>query len=242
MKIIQISDMHLCNNPADRPHGIDVWKNFTLALQKAAQYKPDLIMLTGDLCLDTGEVSIYERIRDLMSSFNIPWYALPGNHDNAEMMEAVLGTRHCRRQYYLTALTEGYVALILNSGDSVLSAADVSRIHKKLSDIKKKILVFIHHPIISAPVPYMERNYILKDRDLIAHVLMAHPEDVMIFCGHYHVNICTRLGNITQWIAPATYFQIDPEFDHFETDHRPPGFREIILDGDMLHTRVVLIS
>ena len=58
MRILQITDLHIGGVHEDT-FGVDVRKNFDTILEKARKSAPDLIVITGDLCFETGNKEIY---------------------------------------------------------------------------------------------------------------------------------------------------------------------------------------
>ena len=88
MRIIQISDLHLLEQPNAKVKGLDTEKTFHAVLDLIRQEEPiiNAIILTGDLAEDAS-VSAYERISKKMQNFDCPIYWIPGNHDDASVMK-----------------------------------------------------------------------------------------------------------------------------------------------------------
>ena len=80
MKIIQITDLHIGEEGEDS-HGVDVRQNFQDILKTIRHIGPDLIVLTGDLCLNSGNPRIYQWVRSHLDYLGIPYTAIGGNHD-----------------------------------------------------------------------------------------------------------------------------------------------------------------
>ena len=93
MRIIQITDLHIGEIYEDT-FGVDVRKNFVTILEKAQQSAPDHIVITGDLCFQSGDMEIYNWIHDRLESIQIPYSIIAGNHDDSKMLADVFGLRH----------------------------------------------------------------------------------------------------------------------------------------------------
>jgi len=95
--ILNFSDIHLRNRLWDNDMnekiiGLHIMKTL---IEKV---KPDLITITGDIS-SPGQESTYEHLADFFDSFNIPWAAVWGNHDNeggprpVDKIEKIFGQR-----------------------------------------------------------------------------------------------------------------------------------------------------
>ena len=51
--------------------------------------KPDAIVITGDLA-DSGDLHAYHILHDELAPLGLPVYAVPGNHDRRDRMQAVM--------------------------------------------------------------------------------------------------------------------------------------------------------
>jgi Icc protein len=128
-------------------------------------------------------------------------------------------------------------ALFLDTTPGELSANQQAWLRNQLSASDREALVFMHHPPLAAGVPYMDNNYPLQNRQAVQAIFFAHPHPITVFCGHYHVEKTIRQQNLTVYITPATYFQIDQFQADFAVDHQRPGFRIIDLAEDKIrHT------
>ena len=60
----------------------------------------------------------------------------------------------------------------------------------------------------------------------------------LVFSGHFHLERSIQQQNISSYITPSTFFQIDPRFDEFQVDHYQIAYRRIELRKDQLLTNV----
>src|SRR5690606_25036487 len=97
IRIVQITDSHLFEDPSARLLGMNCQESFedVLALIRRDGRPIDCILCTGDIAQDAS-VAGYRRFFQAMSAFGVPWYCIPGNHDLPENLEAALaGERRC---------------------------------------------------------------------------------------------------------------------------------------------------
>lgn len=90
MLIAQITDLHLTRD-GDRAQGlVDTDSQLEQILQSLSSLsaRPDLVLITGDIA-DNNQFEAYTKLRDRMNATGIPYYLIPGNHDNPDMMRRV---------------------------------------------------------------------------------------------------------------------------------------------------------
>lgn len=91
--IMQLTDLHLMNEPAD-----DL--TFQGILKAVNTLKPDFIVLTGDQTMSEHSVMLYQRLVKWMDSFELPWTLVFGNHDtdhgisHQSLIQSLKGSKH----------------------------------------------------------------------------------------------------------------------------------------------------
>lgn len=239
MKIIQLTDLHI-GAADEKPYDIDVRQNFLDTLQAAADRQPDYLILTGDLCLDRGDREVYDWIKARLDFINIPYEVQAGNHDDTLLLADIFGiSDHLigGELFYKKHFGE-YTFYFLDTASYTLSQQQMKWLEDELRTATNDIYLFIHHPPIYSGVPFMDKGHPLTNRDALADLLLNATLPIHAFCGHYHVDKVIRKGNLTTYITPSLYFQINDGFEEFQLDHKCIGFREIILADDMLRTSV----
>ena len=242
MKIYQLTDLHLSLQPDDDTFGHDVKLHFDLAIQYIRENPADFLVLTGDLCLDTGNAETYQYIKMALKSLECPYILLPGNHDDTSLMLACFGQDLCVSSVSLQVLTAGFCALYINSGSGAIDERILQLVSEYLESSSTPVLVFIHHPVLPVDVPYMETNYALSGREVLLQLFKEYSGRCYLFCGHYHADITAMDENVIQQITPSLFFQIKPGKALFTPDNLPPAFRELVLQGNTLQSRVVSLS
>ncbi|TAK37708.1 MAG: metallophosphoesterase [Saprospiraceae bacterium] len=233
MKIIQITDLHIANEGEDT-FGVDVRQNFLDVLNTAKSYAPGFVVLSGDICFNTGELHIYQWVKSQLDFAGLPYAVIGGNHDDSKMIAAVFQAGHLLTGgdlYYKRHIGNNPV-LFLETSKGIVSDEQLAWLQKELSQIKHDAVIFMHHPPVIGGVPHMDINYPLQNMAAVQEVFFNFPHHISVFCGHYHVEkvLCKR--NLTVHITPSTYFQMDWHAERFSVDHLRPGFREISIRPD----------
>lgn len=238
-KLIQLTDLHV-GLEGEETYGVDVRQNFVRAIDAVKAKSPDQIIVTGDLCYQEGKQPIYEWIKSQLDATSIPYLVISGNHDNPSLMSEVFGLSedlHEGKLYYQTTIGN-FPALFLDSTTGVIDEEQLGWLNKTLAGVDRPVLLFIHHPPFISGVPYMDTNYALQNRAELLECLFAYPHQIWAFSGHYHVDKIITKFNVTSYITPSCFFQIDQSSDSFKVDHYRVGFREIILNGSKLMNAV----
>lgn len=242
MRIIQITDQHI-GGPEEKPWSVDVRNQFLQVCARITQIEPDHLMVTGDLCLEKGDESIYKWIKKELEEMHIPYSVLSGNHDNAVLLASVFGLEEHLHdgELYFTRSLGTKEAICLDTSSGTMSDRQLRWLQAQLVRINDPHpLVFMHHPPVLTGVPHMDRMYPMEAgcRDVLARIFEAYQGQVDVFCGHYHSARTVRTAFGTVYIAPSSYVQINPFREAFEPEHTYPGFRIIDLLDSQLRTAV----
>lgn len=240
MRILQITDLHIGKVQEDT-FGVDVRKNFNTILEKAKHSSPDHIVITGDLCYQTGERAIYDWIHQKLESLNIPYSIIAGNHDDPVMMADVFGLASLiqREGLYYRLQINGQSVLYLDTSSDSLPEDQMQWLETELNDGDERMIVFMHHPPARVGVPFMDNNYPLKNYKQVQEILVNSGREVHVFCGHYHIEKCIEISNLTIHITPSTFFQLDQQSDSFKVDHHNIAYRELDCSATNFDTRVL---
>src|SRR5271166_1468768 len=87
MLIAQISDLHVKEPGQLSFKRIDTngFAERALAQLIALRPRPDVVLVTGDL-VDIGVAKEYAHLRLMLQSLDLPFYIIPGNHDDRGLM------------------------------------------------------------------------------------------------------------------------------------------------------------
>ena len=242
MHLIQITDLHIGFENEDT-NGVDVRNNFLRTLEVISNEQLDALIITGDLCYRAPEIEIYKWIKIQLDTTNIPYYLIPGNHDDAEMMREVFGLENIKNKelYYYKKFGDWDV-LFLDTCPATMSHHQYNWLEKELDKLKSNAIIFMHHPPIDMEVPFMDNKHFFKEQKKFQTLLSIYPFTFEIFCGHYHVDKQKQLHNLNVHICPSLFFQIKDDRPEFEVDHYRIGYNKIELKKDECKNEIIYLS
>jgi Icc protein len=236
INLIQITDSHLGLNDGDTLLSMnpDDSLKHVLKLVKQQQPKIDLLLATGDIVNEHG-VSVYQRFVGLVSTYlpaQMAW--LPGNHDNLEMMEAVIkesSNQVIVKSGWAIILLDSHVVGETHGNFSDLALSYLSSAVEQHQD--KHILISFHHQPVPIGSKWMDR-YIIQNAHAFWQAIDGHKNIKAILWGHVHQEFDEHYKGIQLLSAPSTCIQFTPNNDEFAVEDTMPGYRwlELYDDGD----------
>ena len=167
MIVVQITDTHI------KPPGRLAYRRVNTADALAAciehvnrlRPRPDAVLVTGDL-VDAGGRDEYGLFRELLEALAVPWFAIPGNHDDRANMRAAFHDHDWLRQDYdfLHYVVDAWPVRLLGV-DSTLPGAPEGRLcARRLQWLElqlarppaKPTLLFMHHPPFLTGIEHMD--------------------------------------------------------------------------------------
>lgn len=199
-KLLHLSDIHFGGEDKKAAEG---------ALNFAAQDRPDLVLVTGDLTLN-GLPREFEAAHAWLRRLPAPWLATPGNHDtpywNLVLRALTPFTRYRRwigPAYGEGALGTGVAVHTLNTArgaqprlDWSKGAVDIGSCQKALAHLADAPgdslrLIACHHPLIEAIGAPVTGGVHRGER---AAALLAQGGVDAILTGHVHNPFATPLA------------------------------------------------
>jgi len=232
--IALITDTHL-GDTQNRSEGYDPLKQFEDVLRNAALNNAAYLVFAGDITEPETYPYFFNRLHNAFPSYK----AILGNHDNhTEAVKYYHHTSASSTELYYAEEDEYYKYIYLDSSSSYISDPQLQWLEQEI-DTSKKIVMFIHHPILSVATG-MDSIYPLKNRDALRTLLHQLSNDVTIFCGHYHMPDKQQVGNIVQYITPATSFQVKKDSDTIEIYTDYFGYRLITITPQSINTQLLI--
>lgn len=183
----------------------------------------DCAIVTGDLT-DHGTPEEYAFFASLMEGLDLPWKAVPGNHDLREPMRATfhgadwmpdagpIQWLHDFGPFSLIALD----TLLEGAHHGVLCDAGLAFLDEALVSLgDQPAVIATHHPWMPSGIPAMDASN-LRNGDRVMRRLEAHPGPVRMISGHVHRAVTAQIGRITCQIAPAPCHAVN--LDHGAED------------------------
>ena len=230
MLIGQLSDLHVCCS-----EGLAAKNRFAeRAIAAIARLRPDVVILTGDVT-ECGTREEYELVVRMLSPLDAPVYAIPGNHDDRDVMRSVFPPLDGRTGGPLNVLVEsrplrliGLDSTIPGRVEGALSGPTLDFLDEALSrEPDVPALVFLHHPPIAIGVEGKDGIRLFEGADRLAALVARHRQVERVGAGHFHRNLQARFGGTICQIAPPVRYMTPAErgdpYDH-ELDDEPPGF------------------
>ena len=232
--IAHITDIHL-DEDFPREHGVESTENWKRIMEDVTIRNITDIVFGGDIGSPESNAWFFESVQQN----NLRLHISLGNHDQFSQVrkyyqpEGLSGTN----ELYYGFEDTYYRTLFLDSSAECVSDKQFHWLQQQLHT-NKKILLFIHHPVLAVDTA-ADRKYPLEGRERIHQVLQQHSGEVIVFCGHYHMADQKTAGNITQYITPASSFQMERHPEEIVINAQTFGYRVIRFAEDKIDTELV---
>jgi 3',5'-cyclic-AMP phosphodiesterase len=262
--VVQLSDLHL----REGPDGVGPAERLKRALAQvnALQARPDAILVSGDV-VDVPSQAAYAQARELLSGLGLAIHAIPGNHDDREMLRAYLAPEaagsggedstaapHGTGAPVNFAVDCGQLRLVgcdttqAGQDGGTLGAQQLAWLDETLREQPQTpTLLAMHHPPVLTGVRVMDTIALAgADRAPLETMLEGHPQVHAITCGHVHTTMSTSFAGRPLLICPSTNstvrLDLRPREDlPFVESDQPVGFAvHALVDGRLVsHVQAV---
>lgn len=238
MILCQISDPHIKTGGKKSYRVVDTAESLRRCVAQVNQLKqrPDAVVLTGDL-VDFGLPGEYEFLRQLLQPLSMPFYLLPGNHDERAALRAAfpehtyLQQGGDRIEYVIDTHALRIVALdtvIPRSSLGEMAPASLQWLDEVLAQqpVTPTVIV-MHHPPFKTGIGHMD-DIGLAQPELLEQVVRRHPQVERVLCGHLHRPIHVRFGGTIASTCPGISHQVMLDLDPQAASQfvlEPPGFQ-----------------
>jgi 3',5'-cyclic-AMP phosphodiesterase len=234
VNVVQLTDSHLFADPDARLLGLDTYASLNAVIDSVLeeQSRIDLVLATGDIAQVASE-SAYQRFVSSVERLARPWYWLPGNHDDAQIMSRMgqaggfsvpwidVGNW---RLVMLDSALPGSVA-------GYLADDQLQRLEQAITGTSRHVLVCLHHHPVPIGVAWMDPLGLHNAAALLDR-LDRSPMVRGVLWGHVHQEIDRQRGTLRLLATPSTCIQFAPDVTDFTTDVRQPGYRWMRLYPD----------
>jgi Icc protein len=230
-RILQLSDCHVSADPSVTYRGIDARTHLAAMLPAISDWAPDLLLLTGDLAEDEAEPT-YAWLAAELGTLKIPMLALPGNHDQAELLGRHFDAPPPRG--LLAHDLDGWRLVLLDSAvpgevPGRLREEQIDSLAEQLQNAPGPALVALHHQPLPVGSPWIDR-YPLLDPGPLWSVLLRHRARAVVW-GHIHQPFAAELEGVRALGCPSTASNSLPGQEKFALDGRGPAARWLELDA-----------
>lgn len=234
--LIQITDTHLFSDTARELYGVNTRQSLQAVLDdiRARDLPVDAILVTGDCVHDEGEQA-YRLLGEMLAGLSVPVHYLPGNHDNATVLQSVLVNAPLDGMHHF--LLPSWLIVMLDSslpgkveGEVLPSTLD------KLDTLLQQhpdtpVLVAVHHHPLKVGSQWMDRIGLING-DALMQILNGFGQVRVLINGHIHQSLEVISGHVQVLGTPSTCFQFMPATPEAGIDTAPPAYRYLQLFDD----------
>lgn len=220
--LVQISDLHIKAAGQLTYKVVDTYHALQQVTDQINRMSPsaDAVVITGDLT-DFGRDDEYRQVRQLLDTLQMPWFAIPGNHDDRQAFcRAFADKSWCPIPApALNWVNDDYPLRLIGLDSTIpgkpggsLDAQTLLWLEQTLQQAPDKpTIVMLHHPPFISGIGHMDRQR-LDNPDELHKVISRHPQVIRLLCGHVHRYMVSTLGNTLVCTAPGTSHQVAPDF------------------------------
>ena len=211
MLVVQLSDTHVVPCGATYlGHDSERYLRDAIAAIAALAERPTFAIVSGDL-VNRGKASEYARFAEIMATLPMPYFVVPGNHDDRDVLRATLapetfGRSGAARIRY--AVDDFDVRLIGIDGNrppspgAELDDETFAWLETTLARVRPTILT-VHQPPFRTGLHYLDVFGFRGARRLRA-LVARHPHVGVVASGHIHCVRERHVGTAHFVSAPST--------------------------------------
>jgi 3',5'-cyclic-AMP phosphodiesterase len=228
----QVSDLHVIRGSS---RDGDVMR----AIAQINAAAPQFVIATGDLT-QSGNEAEYRHLRELLQHLCVPYFLLPGNHDDREALRLVFRDHACLFE------TSPHIAYEIAAGSLRVLALDSTKpgraggyldqarldwLRARLArDSQRPVIIATHHPPFNAGVwPLDWLGYVNVRR--LAEIVAESPHVERIISGHVHCARAVAWSGTFACTAPSPRSQLLLR----STERKPLSFT-LEQGGFLMHT------
>lgn len=233
IRLVQITDTHIDADAGENFEGMDTTASLDRVIERVNSLDPvpDAILATGDLAHHASEAA-YGKLLQRLILLKAPVFCLPGNHDDPELMQALLNSGNVSTEKILNMDVWKVVLLntwLADSHSGRLPGEELAFLKEALTNGQDKhILVCLHHPPVKTGSPWMDAM-MLENPELLLNIADANEHVRGIVWGHIHQEFREERGGMLLLGSPSTCVQFKPHTQAFTKDVLPPAFRTLTL-------------
>jgi 3',5'-cyclic-AMP phosphodiesterase len=226
--IAQLSDLHL---RADDEAGERAGR-LRAAVARVAELepRPSAVLLSGDLA-DEPLPAAYEQAHELLAPLGVPLHAIPGNHDDRELLRARFGPEepqpgaHLRFAVRCGALRlVGLDSTVPGREAGALGTEQLEWLERTLAaEPDSPTLLALHHPPLATGLRVMDAIALeAADSDALEALLERHSQVLAVTCGHAHTAMTSTFAGRSLLVCPSTNSAVELDLrDRWDLPFRP---------------------
>ena len=230
MIVAQITDTHIKRRGRLAYRRVDSASALAACVAHVNQLRPrpDLVLITGDL-VDAGAPEEYSVFRELVAPLAMPYFLIPGNHDERENLRAAFPDHAYLRQdpTFLHYAIDDWPVRLVGLDSTRPGAPEGQLCEVRLRWLEQQLarapgrptLLFMHHPPFLTGIGHMDVQN-CRDGPALARVLAPHRDSIRLVCGHVHRAIHSNWGGVAASIGPSPSHAVALDLN----PHPPPAF------------------
>jgi len=222
VKIGLFTDCHYCRSKlGGNRDSVGSYEKIKASMEAFKKENVDICFCLGDLtdhAPDDTKESVegcFMEIMELIRSFDIPFYLVPGNHDYLVMKAEELKEKTGYMIPPYTVSTEKYDFIVLDGNyrsnmvrfdvagvlwtDSNLPPDQMEYLKRALSDSQRACIVLIHENLD----PCVHESHIVKNAQAIREIIRDSGKVRLVLQGHYHRGGDSVIDGIPYQTLPA---------------------------------------
>lgn len=209
MLIAQVTDSHIMPRGQEW-HG-DAETNVHRRLERVVSAinklspAPDLVVLTGDNIDGSDYDGAYSALKEILSHLKIPYYLIPGNHDDREHIKKVFQNQKSSHFSvdHQNARLIGLDSLVPGKDFGLLAKEQLQFLKEKLNERRDfPVLLFVHHFPVDVGIEVF-KQMTLRNADELESIMRFYPHVIGLVCGHLHNQFSTTFAGRPLFVSPS---------------------------------------
>lgn len=225
MLIAQITDTHIM--PRGQEWRGDAETNVHRRLERVVvainnlNPQPDVVVLTGDNIDGADDSGAYSALKEILSKLKIPYYIIPGNHDDREGMKNVFQNQ--KNSHFVFDHNEarivGLDSLVPGKDFGLLNREQLQFLKQSLNERREvPALLFVHHFPVNVGIEVFNQMT-LRNAEELESIMRFFPQVIGLVCGHLHNQFSTTFAGKPLYISPSCA----PNFFFESADAKKPS-------------------
>lgn len=242
--LLQLSDLHLRVGEG----GPERRLARAIAVASELRPRPVGVLLCGDIA-DEPAAEVYERAHEMLAEIGLPLYAIPGNHDDRDLLAMSFAGRDSPTGEPVNFVADVGALRLVGCDTSVpgmvggrLPSDRLAWLAATLGEQPERpTLLALHHPPVACGIRAMDAIALDEhDAARLESLLEVHPQVLAVTCGHVHRTVTTQFAGRPLLVCPSTNsaLRLDLRPDRGQDaifEEQPLGFAvHTLLDGRLV--------
>jgi 3',5'-cyclic-AMP phosphodiesterase len=209
MLIAQITDTHIM--PRGQEWRGDAETNVHRRLERVVSAinkllpAPEVVVLTGDNIDGTDYSGAYSTLKEILSGLKIPYFVIPGNHDDRDGIKNVFQKQTSPSFVYdhKDARIIGLDSLVPGKDYGLLAKDQLQFLKEKLNERRDvPALLFVHHFPVNVGIEVFNQMTLRNAEDL-ENIMRFYPHVIGLVCGHLHNQFSSMFAGKPLYVSPS---------------------------------------